>query len=179
MREVMVDLETLGTRVGAPVVAIGAVDSDGREFYAQATLVSQDKMDPPDLDTLRWWFEQSPDAVARTFHGATRELKQVLRDFATWLAGSERRLWGNSAAFDLGLLGEAYRRHGFKPPWSHRDEACYRTLKSLRRDVMPPSFEGLPHYALDDARHQMRHLAALLSAVVPETRPDWSPVSPC
>lgn len=169
----MIDLETLGTAPGSAVVAIGAVDSDGREFYRTISIKSCLEAGlTVDGDTLAWWFSQSSEAIKQTFGSPTIGLlDDVLTDFARWVAygpgstlekGHAKRLWGNSAAFDLGLLAAAYRALGWALPWSYREEACYRTLKNLVPEVKAPPFEGVEHNALDDAKNQMRHLVELL-----------------
>lgn len=182
MIHVMVDLETMGTKVGSAVTAIGAhaFDTDSKytaDFHSRASLASCVRagltLDP---DTIVWWMGQS-DAARKEVAAPddhAHELKGVLCAFAAYLervrtaqssVPAKLLLWGNSAAFDLGLLGAAYDALGFAPPWKFWEERCYRTLKNLRPDVQPPAFVGTPHNALDDACNQAEHLRALLKAV--------------
>lgn len=182
MIHVMVDLETMGTKVGSAVTAIGAhaFDTDSKytaDFHSRASLASCVRagltLDP---DTIVWWMGQS-DAARKEVAAPddhAHELKGVLCAFAAYLervrtaqssVPAKLLLWGNSAAFDLGLLGQAYYSCGYVRPWSYREEDCYRTLKNIRPDVAFPTFEGTPHNALDDARAQAKHLRLLLAAV--------------
>lgn len=181
MIHVMIDLETMGTKVGSAVTAIGAYAFDeasdySATFHGRASLASNQRAGLKlDADTLRWWLSQSDEARKEVTAPDDRKhyLCDMLRDFTAYLGrlrgadapfGVPVLLWGNSAAFDLGLLGAAYDALAIKRPWSHREEACYRTLKNLRPDVAFPPFEGTPHNALDDARAQAAHLRLLLVA---------------
>jgi hypothetical protein len=71
MRDLMLDLETMGTSPNAAIVAIGAVKFDpgtgelGGRFYQVVDLASSVAagcvIDP---DTVLWWMRQSPEARA-------------------------------------------------------------------------------------------------------------------
>ena len=88
MPDVMLDLETMGTRHNAPIIALGAVAFNlvemtiGEKFYANVTLASSvalgSVMDP---STVLWWLQQSEDArKAVTRKG--RQATEALTDFA-------------------------------------------------------------------------------------------------
>lgn len=72
----------------------------------------------------------------------TKPLPEVLMMFTQWLKAqheSNKYLWGNSAAFDLGLLTCAYERCGMQIPWAFWNERCCRTIVVLNpkiRDMM-------------------------------------------
>lgn len=174
MIHVMIDLETMGTKVGSAVTCIGAVAFDeatGEElefFHERISLESAVRtgltMDP---STVVWWMQQCDAARVECIapDDAPHALVDTLEAFRTFLSHfSAYKVWGNSAAFDLGLLGAAYRAAETFQPWSYRAEMCYRTLKNLRPDVVAPAFEGTQHNALHDARHQAKHLVQLLKA---------------
>lgn len=172
-RHVMLDLETLGTKSFAPVVAIGAVafrmdDSPITEstdmFYQSVTLESNfDVGLRPDPSTLKWWLTDphvTQQAREGTFnHPGACPLPQALDLFTDWLNSRPMQLWGNSARFDLGLLENAYKACGKNAPWSFKLERCYRTIKNLpaARVYEIPSI-GTHHNALDDAVAQALHL---------------------
>ena len=179
MREIMVDLETMGTGPNSAIVAIGAVDSDGVSFGYIISLESGvDAGLSMDASTVLWWLQQS-DEARRIFAKdvPVSPLREALSAFSEFVLGfapdptakrKEVRLWGNSAAFDLGLLGNAYDKLKMKRPWEYWEEACYRTLKNLRRDIPQGPIVGVKHNAVDDARSQMVHLQKLLVATQPE-----------
>lgn len=69
VNHLMIDLETMGTKPNAPVVAIGAVFFDplsgelGPEYYTAVNLASaMEQGAVPDGDTIIWWLKQSPEA---------------------------------------------------------------------------------------------------------------------
>ena len=158
---IMIDLETMGTRPNAPIIAIGAVafDPDGvhDEFYAVVDLADSvaegGVMDP---STVLWWMKQSDEARAE-FDRPGKPLGFALGDFREWVSKYDiSGVWGNGASFDNVILSEAYRRMGNDAPWPFWKDRCYRTMKSLSSIKMQRS--GAHHNALDDARDQARHL---------------------
>lgn len=174
--DVMLDLETLGTRPGCKILAIGAVvfgpDGLGKEFYTPVDHGSQVMMDPPDPSTVEWWARQSKEAQAAVFdvEGAPT-LPVALTKFNSWLASvavADARgkllvnVWGNGADFDNPILGEAYHRTNMSQPRSHYSNRCYRTLKNLAPEVPLTSRIGTHHNALDDAKSQAVHAVNLM-----------------
>jgi len=180
----MLDLETMGTKVTAPIVAIGAVEFDRRDgsirdqLYWKVSLASAVKCGAViEPDTVLWWMQQS-DAARAQLTGQGIELDAALTHFDIWLsrlrmtkgvcgngADGGVRIWGDGAHFDNALLKAAYERHDLRVPWTYKENACYRTMKDLRPDVVIERRPGTEHHALDDAVHQARHLAAILKAL--------------
>jgi len=172
--DVMLDLETLGTRPGDAVISIGAVffdretKSTGIGFHA--------KLDIEQLlsagagvtaGTLGFWFGQE-DAARKEFFGEDQiNVATVLMAFAEFLTAGEGgvnkgvKVWGNGASFDCVLLRETYARFGMEPPWAWWNDRCFRTLKNEEVDKgkgMEPEFDGVKHDAFADARHQAKWL---------------------
>lgn len=173
MRNISLDLETMGVTSGAPVLAIGAVEFDtehgvtGRAFYATIGLADAvahgGKMD---ADTVLWWLRQS-DAARQELTGKTGSTVDVLQAFTAWVeAGGvphdHRRVWGNGPRFDCGLLAETYARVGLAPPWPHWGERCFRTVRDLRPDL-PVERVGVHHNAHADALTQAVHMLKILA----------------
>lgn len=180
MKDVMVDLETLGTQASSAVVTIGAVYFDpdsgelGEEFVMRCTDLNEQVRCGRviDADTLLWWLDQSKLAQEQTFKGGLADTTvRVLSSFAGFLdlhgSRDEVLLWGNGASFDNTILGELYRSMGFKAPWKYSNNRCYRTLKNL--GVGPAFTEadrvGTLHNALDDAITQAMHAHRIFGAV--------------
>ena len=176
-RDVMVDLETLGTGPGCAILSIGAVAFDldagrlGAEFH---TLVSTTSCREFGLreegDTRDWWARQSVAARKVVEEASTCDvsLTTALERLAAFIrshGGAPRvRLWGNGADFDNAILADLYRRVGHQPPWNFWNSRCFRTLKSLASGHEPDR-EGTHHNALDDARHQALWACHLFAAV--------------
>lgn len=178
-RHVMLDLETMGNKPFAPVVAIGAVRFDmgtparndasmaADMFYQTITLESCMEIGlKPDASTILWWLEQSDAARAMFKDPSALPLPQVLDMFTDWLNSRPDKLWGNSARFDCGILEAAYRACGKIVPWEHWNERCYRTIKStpMAKEIKLVR-TGVHHNALFDAVSQANHLVAIDQAL--------------
>lgn len=168
--DVMVDLETMGTRPGSVIVSLGAIEFDpntarlGRTFYQTCSIASSVDvglaMDP---QTVSWWLGQSEDA-RKELIDAKGDLKSTLLDFSRWLGSTETKMWGCGSDFDNALLAEAYNRAGEAVPWKFWNNRCYRTMKSLFPKVKLER-EGTHHNALDDAIYQAKHLQLIMREI--------------
>ena len=168
-QNLMLDLETMGTRPGSPVLSIGAVLFDstqlGPEFYARISLESCMRAGlQPDASTILWWMQQS-DAARReiTDPVSQMELRDAVVQFSEFViknATPPFTVWGNGSDFDNVLLTEAHRAVGIEPPWRFWANRCYRTLKSLAPEVTIAR-TGTHHNALDDAKSQALHAIQL------------------
>ena len=167
---IMVDLETMGTRPDAPIVAIGAVRFDGSgiapgRFYETVSLTSAVAqgavMDPR---TVLWWMDQSTEA-RREITRCETPLADALSSFAAYVEETPELsgVWGNGAAFDNVLLAESYARAGMVSPWPFWLDRCYRTVKSIHPDI-PMDRLGAHHVAVDDAFTQAKHLIDISAA---------------
>lgn len=173
MKDVMVDLETLGTVPGCVVLSIGAVAFDpssgqlGEEFYC---VISTESCKASGLetnqDTIDWWSKQSDQArevLAHADEGGLT-LEEAMTKFTQYLEGfgiKQVRVWGNGSDFDNAILACCYQAVGQTPPWVPWNNRCYRTLKNM---VKGPRLkrEGTYHNALDDAKTQANHAIQLL-----------------
>ncbi len=175
----MVDLETMGKKPGAPIVSIGAVFFDpssgktGAEFYQVINLESSMSFGArPDASTILWWLKQSPEARSAIVVDDTVGLVEALEQFLDFIAenaanGSRTvQLWGNGSSFDCSLLEAAFELADTPfpiPHWNYRD---VRTVVELGKAVGLNSrydipFAGDQHNALADARHQVKYVSAI------------------
>lgn len=170
---VMVDLETLGTRPGCKIMSIGAVVfnpagvEEQKQFY---TDIHRDQPLQEQHDTIAWWEgvrKDNPKAYDRIFGSELKRwpLADALNSFTGWVneLGGEVLVWGNGADFDNPILSAAYTAYGMPQPWGPWNGRCYRTLKGLRSDIRL-SRKGTHHNALDDAISQAQHAVELLNA---------------
>ena len=173
---VVVDIETLGTIPGAPIVqiaavafALGASEDEWELFEVKVDVRSLIYKDGISFDTLAWWLAQPKGTVDDVFGGAERlDIASALNSFQTWLGFTRTKtLWGNGAAFDNELLKAALLQYcGIREPWSFRIDRCFRTVKNLYKEQVPePHFIGTKHNALDDAMHQARWLNQILQHI--------------
>lgn len=163
----MLDLETLGTKHGSVIIAIGAVvftdKGLGEEFYL--------RVDPADCQThglkidaatVFWWMNQNDDA-RREVTKPGEPLTVALDKFSEFVITSmPYKVWGNGSNFDNALLRAAYEATGMPTPWKFYADACYRTVKGLVPEI-PITNTGAKHNALDDAKSQALHLIKIRS----------------
>lgn len=170
MQHLAIDIETLGTVPRSVILSIGAAFVDvqtgtiGPTFYRNITTESQRFTRVENKDTIIWWSTQPTEARSALVVDP-QPLDYVLSDFAAWVrnvAGEDAKPWGNGASFDIAILNDAYAEIGQPSPWKFWNERCLRTLKNVVPKCSFPPFEGTPHNALDDAKHQARMVAALL-----------------
>lgn len=162
---IMLDLETMGTRANAPIIAVGAVKFDmggvGETFYATVSLTdavsSGAVIDPK---TVLWWMQQS-DVARREFAREGGDLRTVLTEFSDWVGSSIAGMWGNGASFDNTILAETYTRAGLRAPWMFWQDRCYRTVKNMYPGIQMDERSGTHHNALDDAMTQAQHLVRI------------------
>ena len=168
--DVMLDLETLGTRPGDAVLSIGAVLFNketgdlGPGFRANLDI---EQVLAAGFNatggTLKFWFNQ-PKEAQRGMLDNPLNMNSVLMGFAEFLTRGEggvnpdMKVWGNGAAFDNVLLREMYQRLELTEPWKFWNDRCFRTVKGecSRSKALEPEFEGVKHNAYDDAVHQAK-----------------------
>jgi len=180
MYDLMIDLETMSTDSNAAIIAIGAVYFDrftgatGAEFYRVIDLQScVDNDMHVSESTQQWWSNQSEEARAIFNHPNKTTIKQALLEFNYFVnhnTGFEQvQVWGNGASFDCVILGNAFKRFDFVTPWKFWNDRDVRTVVELgqsyfnfypKRD-MP--FTGVRHNAVDDAKHQVKYVHAILT----------------
>lgn len=168
MKDVMIDVETLDTRPSTVILSIGACRFD-IEQLGMVTDTLHIHLDIDDQiksgrtvsgDTILWWMDQSREARDGLTQSARRPLRDALLKLSSFIVETDR-VWGNGAAFDNAVLSDAFRASSLPQPWRFWNDMCYRTLKTLYRDVPKPDFVGVKHDALSDAVNQAVHLQAI------------------
>lgn len=173
-RNIMIDLETMGTGPRSAIAAIGAVEFDlygqglGRELYHRVDLRSSVAAGLViDANTIIWWMKQSDAARAELISDNNVPLHYALYDLREIIAGQnlagadDTIIWANGASFDFPILAEAYRAVGSQQPWKFFNERDWRTVRKIGPAV---EFErtGTHHNALADACHQALHLQRVM-----------------
>lgn len=164
MRHLMTDLETMGTLVNAPVLAIGAVYFDpntgelGDRFYGAIDIEDACRYGRPSGGTIKFWMQQSDDARKAAIAGK-HESKFVFDKFRAFCLkhGPNVKPWGNGATFDIGILDYAFMKvTGEGSPWKFWNVRDCRTIKEVAETVAEFNGEraGTHHQALDDAIFQ-------------------------
>lgn len=182
MKHVMIDLETMGTRPDAAIVAIGAVAFDmptmddpapklGRSFYRNVDLQScLDAGLTVTGDTVYWWLQQET-AARNKLLDSRKPLREVLIEFADFFSTEMRAgykyegaeyLWAHGLDFDVGIMRTAYDNLHMKHPWYYNKVRDDRTLYAVTGQppwddlgvVLLGSDDMCPHNALYDAKIQ-------------------------
>lgn len=171
-KHVMIDLETLGTTAGCVILSIAAVEFTtsgeiGRQYTANISLQSSsDAGFQIDADTLEWWMKQPSETRSRLFVNP-RPIVEVLYNFENFMKSVDSSLekvkvCANGAAFDLGILGYAFKHMNRAVPWKFWNERDLRTLLDLAPYVKDKVvFEGTKHDPLDDCLHQIKLVFAV------------------
>lgn len=167
-KQIMLDLETLGTKPGCVIASIGAVKFNSTQIYRKfyKTIDCQTALDvgfTVDWSTIKWWFKQNSKAVNELIETPGGNIKDVLLEFYDWCKKDSGKIeiWGNGADFDIPILQAAYDKLKLVSPWGPFQGRCYRTIKNLYPQVQKVS-QGTAHNALDDAINQARHLAHIM-----------------
>lgn len=180
MNHIMIDIETMGTRFNAPVVALAGVYFDpytgetGAEFYEAISLETSARAGAKcDMSTVIWWMKQSDEARA-AITGETLPLGEALRRFIQFCGDvqpGELQVWGNGASFDLVILRSAFESVRLDPPWKFWGERDVRTLVEMGQAIginakHTTYLEGIAHNALHDARFQALYCSIIWRAIV-------------
>ncbi|WP_446720089.1 3'-5' exoribonuclease domain-containing protein [Klebsiella pneumoniae] len=181
---VMVDLETMGKKHNAPIVAIGAVVFDpatgsiGESFYKVVCLESSVNWGAViDPSTVIWWLKQSSEARSAIVNDDAIPLQDALLQFREFVSdnvagGSKKaQVWGNGASFDNSILRSSYDCIAEDYPWEYWNDRDVRTMVELGQAISfdPKTtipFEGSRHKALADAIHQARYVSAIWQRII-------------
>ncbi len=185
MKDIMIDIETLGQRNDPVVFQVAAIQFDrwtgdtGLEF--ECVIDIQDALNNGFIikaDTLNWWM-QHPELFKQINSREDKlKVKDFLSKFTDWIWEvnvsanvkiEELSLWGDSS-FDQAHVESMYHKFGFVCPiefWKYRD---YRTMKSLaysfELDIDWTWTDGEQHNAIDDCRYQVNILHQIYDQLV-------------
>ncbi len=161
MKDVMIDLETLGTKADAMIVQIGACYFDrntgeiGDTFKANIVYAVNETRFSIEQGTVMWWLQQSEEA-RKSINGDAFPLVTVLRDLYEFLDRDGIYLWSH-ATFDMPILTNAFITIGLKCPIPYRRMRDLRTLMDLSNHISETPRQGTHHDALDDAKFQVQY----------------------
>lgn len=176
MNHVMIDIETLGVGVSAPLFEIGAVvmDMQNRRIIAKFR-VHVDIMDvmwktgfPVQTETLSWWRTQkyNPSEIIDRIklRDALQSLTELFKNYEISF------VWGNSPSFDMVILNRHYEACGMKAPWRYSKELDFRTMKWIYTQVHgepdgPMPINNRPHDSLEDASYQASILFGMMGGL--------------
>jgi hypothetical protein len=156
------DTEFTGLENGTTLISIGAIDSDGRSFYAELTDYNKDKIDDwlqkNVINNLSKNDEELKYMADVTVKGTKEEVKKSL---TKWLSRYEKvEIWSDCLAYDWVMFNDIFG-HAFNIPknvyYIPFDICTLFKLKGVDPDINREEFaqldaEGLKHNALWDAQ---------------------------
>jgi len=161
MADIMLDLETLGTRPGCVILTLGAVKFDPYSFqepgpgiYFRVDVDEQTALGREvQEDTLAWWIGQADDIREEALGEQDRvSLDTLYRDLNRFLVGANN-IWAQGPLFDFAILENLYRQMGWPTPWQYWQIRDSRTLFGVHGDPRIKGKAGL-HNALEDCVSQ-------------------------
>lgn len=178
--ELMLDIETLGTVVGSPVITIGAVLFDpyacdsGEELMRRALLLRVDISEAikystgVDGQTLRWWFEREDKAIKALVVGdvvpmqaALKQLELYCNDRGSFMGKKFfadicdfpvcNRFWAKDPDFDMRLMQYLYDHPDLDGKLPWNFHKC-RSVRTVQ-DLAWPEGHDRPDFEVPGVAH--------------------------
>lgn len=165
----MLDIETLGRTPAGMIITIGAVEfnKDGvcsNQFYEKIDWQDAAKFGDIDVNSVKWWMQQSDEARAEAISGI-KGLKRVLSDFKKWFPNNAY-VWAKGPTFDITIMEHAFKQCNVSIPWHFRSVQCVRTIEALTAGYIHigdySTEDDVAHDALSDAIFQAKYVSAML-----------------
>lgn len=162
MNNVMLDLETWGTRPTCAIRSIGACMFDphgegtGAEFYMNVSDAScREAGLHIDDGTVEWWKKQSQQARDALIKDQFTLTEIAVKFDDWWRTNRGVFVWSHGANFDEPIWSAAMYAVGRRVPWKYVDSRCTRTAYDVCGfNNYSVKRSGTYHNALDDAKHQ-------------------------
>jgi hypothetical protein len=161
---IMIDIESLDTSPNCVILTIGAVRFDPRGMGIVERLELRPTIDEQtekfnrviNEDTLRWWGEQSPEALDEAMGDRDRVSFSDCMEALYKFCWNRRAVWSNGASFDIVAMESAWRNLGMRIPWPYYTVRDTRTLYEIAGVSLKDKKYGTSttHKAVEDAEHQ-------------------------
>lgn len=173
MKNLMIDIETMGIKNNAAIISIGALffskNGTGSNFYKKINLQScLDYNLSIDASTIIWWMQQSLEARQEFFNNNMEEsIYNVLFDFSSFIykytTSEDLYVWSNGIHFDITILENAYQKCGIKIPWKYNHIRDFRTFKEFSYKPIEIPKDRNAHNALEDAIWQAEYAVEIMN----------------
>lgn len=134
----MIDIETLGTKPGCAVTAVGILRFDpfSAEPIKGAEFGVRDGGGHQDPATLEWWAHpdraEAKDYLRSLSHVQAEDVMGALVNYVHMQPPSESvEWWAKSPSFDMAILEDLADRTGTFVPWKFREPRDVRTAFSM------------------------------------------------
>lgn len=158
------DCEFIEDGTTIDLVSIGAVDEDGREFYAVSTEFDPSKAIPWVRDNVLDKLPSPADPAWLSRKQIRDELYDFLVEPIRGVSGARIELWAWYGAYDHVVLAQLW---GAMPALPRALPRMTKDLKQLWDELGKPSLPAAPtdqHSALADARHNLARWETLRRA---------------
>ena len=180
MKQMMIDIETLGTGPAACVISVGVV-----AFSQTGVIDSQGWAIRPadwhgDIDggTVQWWMKQNEAARTYSFNGEEKDISVALALGEFIRAHDIKECWANDPDFDIVIMKSwwsrvASRNHLNTGPFpiKYNGSRSFRTIKGeadrlgiAYGHVYNPA--TVAHHPVDDAANQARVVNFIRNQIV-------------
>lgn len=168
--EVMLDLETTGIEETSGILEISLMP-----FFLDGTPTDMEPLTKTidltscwlegmtfDKSTQRWWMKQDAKAKWQLRHSEKTDIRKAIKEAHQWLSalceGYEVHVWCRGLNFDIPKFERCVRtlleeELPYKW-WNLEDARTYTHAFDVHTSDI--EFQGIPHSAVDDCRHQIR-----------------------
>ena len=175
MKDVMLDIESLGNGKHAAIVQVGAAYFDrvtgaiGNTFKinidARSAVESGAELD---ADTVYWWLSQSREAIDSITEGPLARIDLAMGELNSFLRDATA-MWSH-IPYDWVIITETFKRLQMRTSFHYRTARDIRTLVDLA-GIETAKFhlqrEGIHHDALADCFHQIKYCVAAFQKLGP------------
>jgi 3' exoribonuclease, RNase T-like len=164
--DIMIDLESLDTSPYCVILTIGAVRFDPKgsgvveKLSLRPTIEDQTETYNRIIndDTVRWWSEQSPEALEEAMSDRDRIPFKDAMEKLYKFCWNRRAVWSNGAAFDIVAcetgMRQALTDYSNPIPWPFYTVRDTRTLYEVAGVKLKDDNYVTKHTAVDDAERQ-------------------------
>lgn len=182
--DVMVDIETLGTKPDSTVFQIAAAVFDIKTGELQETfnMTADISCSKPVVDgsTIKWWLETDKELFAKLLSSGNCSEDYMFQQFHVWMEELAKkgdiRLWGNGILFDNNFIRTHFEMSGLKYPVKYNNDRDVRTILQLVADKLSCTEKELKekfrpedchdHDAFDDVRKQVQLVSGCYNILV-------------
>ena len=163
--DLMIDIESLDTSPYCVILTIGIVRFDpygsgvAEKLTLRPTIEDQSEQYGRIIndDTLRWWGEQSPEALEEAMSDNDRiSFKDCMEQIYKY-GWNRRAVWSHGAPFDVVAIETGMRQTLSYPnpiPWPFYTVRDTRTLYEIAKVKLKDGGHVTAHKAVDDAERQ-------------------------
>ena len=153
---IMVDIETLGTKEGSTIFQISAATFDIETGEIGETIDLKgdiEKMDvKADGSTLKWWLKTDKELFTKLLNEGTLSEFEMLDQFAEWVRKVENpKLWGNGILFDNAKIKSAMESKGINYPIAYNRDLDVRTILFLASKISGKTRDEIRDEVKDDS----------------------------